>query len=111
MHPVAIYALVDPRSNIARYIGQSVSPESRYLQHIRGKTEASAAKRAWIEELRSLGLVPTLRILEWSDSEQVHAREHAWLAHAQAEHWPLLNVYGVEKRYTARPRRYRQTSS
>jgi hypothetical protein len=58
-----IYALVDPRTGHERYIGQTRDPDRRYRQHL-DTSAANAAVAAWIGDLASSNLKPSLRILD-----------------------------------------------
>lgn len=57
-----IYGLVDPRTSQLRYIGKSNNPRVRYTKHVNEK--AISHKCSWIQQLRSVGLVPWLIILD-----------------------------------------------
>lgn len=81
---VAIYGLVDPRDDIVRYVGQSVSPYARCGQHIsNAKSTLGYAKKnkrdLWIEELLSLHLRPQLRILEEVEPVMADLAERRWI--------------------------------
>jgi hypothetical protein len=52
-----IYALIDPRDGLVRYIGVTIDPIMRYETH-RCSPLPSIAR--WIDELRFLGLVPRM---------------------------------------------------
>ena len=58
---VTVFALVDPRYNNVRYLDVAADLESV----IRALSDSATGElRTWIEELKSLGLYPDLRILE-----------------------------------------------
>ncbi|MFF9026071.1 GIY-YIG nuclease family protein, partial [Streptomyces eurythermus] len=56
-----VYALVDPRTDIAFYIGQTGRPKRRLAAHLRMRTITSAG---YIEELIDIGLKPKMIVLE-----------------------------------------------
>ena len=58
-----IYALIDPRDDSIRYIGMTHNPDQRLKEHLRGRG-GNSPKRIWINELRQLGLVPTMQPIE-----------------------------------------------
>ena len=62
---VTIYALVDPRTDEIRYVGQTVHPEGRLQCHLREarKNPERTRKTRWITEVFSHGLEPMLRSL------------------------------------------------
>ncbi len=57
-----VYALIDPRDDSIRYIGMTHNPDQRLKEHLRGG--GVILKRIWINELRQLGLVPTIQPIE-----------------------------------------------
>lgn len=54
-----IYSLNDPRDGRVRYVGRAPRPSRRFRQHL--ARPHSQRLRAWIAELRALGLSPVLR--------------------------------------------------
>lgn len=85
-----IYGLVDPRTRGVRYVGQTVSPEQRYSQHV-SSTE-NTPKGVWIQELRSVGLKPDFIILDTTESEdQVNYLETWWILLGRRQGWELTN--------------------
>lgn len=92
--PVFVYALVDPRTSVVRYVGRSANPRNRLNSHC----HRTAARKvyAWAEELRALGLRPQLVVLERvSPGSDSAPRELFWTEHF-AEHGHLLNAWGSE---------------
>lgn len=59
---MSVYALRDPRDGRARYVGRSSRPEARRRAHL--ARAHSPRLRAWIEELRAVGLEPELALLD-----------------------------------------------
>lgn len=87
---VFIYALIDPRNNEVRYIGQTKNRTIRYKQHKQDQDE-NAAKHEWIAEIKSLGLEPGYTILEEVDWDQRLKREKHWIQHHQSLGATLTN--------------------
>ena len=86
-----IYGLYDPRDGQLRYIGKADCAHRRLKTHLR----ASSVKRAtpvyaWIRELREIGLVPSMQILEraadWCEAERRLIRQ------ARAQGDSILNL-------------------
>lgn len=105
-----IYALIDPRDNITRYIGISRDAMVRYYQHITAPCSRKTLR--WIEELGKLGLHPVLQLLETirrqadMSSEAfrlaVYEREAYWINEYLRQGTPLLNTFGVIRKYPPR---------
>jgi len=92
-----VYALVDPRDKKVRYIGISINPYTRLLHHL---NEIENVKRAWLTELKQLGLSPDLEILETIENIQdadiiALDREKHWIDNFLRSGSPLVNIAGV----------------
>ncbi len=87
---VAIYALHDPRTGEARYIGKALNPEKRLLAHLNSKTHLPVAH--WVRKLRRLGMKPEMRIIEWVPIAEWEAAERRWIATHRAKTDRLLNL-------------------
>lgn len=85
-----IYALVDPRDNTIRYVGQTDDTKRRYSEHT-NRIEATA-KGAWIQELRSLDLRPSVVVLDTCDDQrQSNYLESWWMILGRRQGWQLVN--------------------
>lgn len=60
---VFIYGLIDPETNMLRYIGKSVNPPVRLRQHI-SKRNKNTHKNKWIQKLIKNNLKPLLMIID-----------------------------------------------
>jgi hypothetical protein len=90
---MTVYALRDPRTGAARYVGCSSRVQERWREHIRraahGETKAMpAGLRAWLTELSARGLDPTLECLEDTDTWDAESR---WIRTLRDAGEPLLN--------------------
>lgn len=88
-----IYALVDPVTNLVRYVGKTVNPSRRFGVHICDKGECHRAR--WIAKLRADGLVPRFEILETFDDpsgDHWQAREIYWIGWMRDEGYKLTNI-------------------
>ncbi len=76
-----IYGLVDPRTNFIRYVGKSVDPQIRLSRHLRPHSTDSPKTYCarWIRSLKTIGLEPTLTILE-GPCENWEEAERRWIA-------------------------------
>jgi hypothetical protein len=74
-----IYGLIDPRTNVLRYIGKSTSGLKRAKMHSKAcdlKRHGKTHKTAWIKELLSLGMIPRATVLlEMTSGEHLYAEE------------------------------------
>ena len=89
MNKAYIYGLRDPRDGAIRYVGKSVCPEVRLQQHL--EDTKNADKVAWLAELRVLGLVPEMTILETTTAQEWKDAERWWIADGRDRGWPLVN--------------------
>lgn len=92
MNTHSVYALCDPRTGDIRYIGQAVDIHQRYAQHLLNKEE-NRAKVAWLSELKAIGKIPTLIILEKDiEKRDILHREMHWIGHYLLCGANLLNI-------------------
>jgi len=88
----SIYALNDPQANEFFYIGMSVKPHDRYMQHL-SLSDNNTAKSKRILALRKEGLRPDLVIIEQDiPYKNSDAREYFWISHYLALGAPLTNI-------------------
>ena len=88
---VYIYAIVDPRTNNVRYIGQSKTPVIRMAYHMSTWWAAGYIHRSpWMAELEAAGLKPIQCILEIVPAMLGEYMEKRWIEH-YAGIGPLFN--------------------
>ena len=78
---VYIYALIDPRDQAVRYIGSTRMPRNRLSGHLAKYSYGTHEKREWIGGLKTVGIKPTLQILEETIEKHRAARETHWYKH------------------------------
>ncbi len=91
----SIYALCEPDTGEARYIGLTVSPKDRYYQHM-GKcpTKGSTACNQWIRGLVAQGKKPRMLILqEVTDYAEAKRLEYAWVRRYRTMGERVLNFW------------------
>ena len=79
---IKIYALIDPRDGVVRYIGQTVQPlYNRLANHVdkarRGKD--NTPKSEWIREILACGKRPLIKLLCNVSKEQKRDEEAKWI--------------------------------
>ena len=90
MSKVYIYGLTHPKTGELHYVGKSILPGWRLIQHL--QYPHSKVIGQWIESLRQEGLEPEMRILETvEDGADWRARELHWIKQVQSETKLLLN--------------------
>ncbi len=78
--PVYIYALVDPETSEARYVGQSVDPHLRWRMHQMPSCMAKKTRKDnWIAKLHRQGSAPLLAVLDQTDREHADEVENDWI--------------------------------
>lgn len=88
-----IYALLDPRDKSIRYVGKTRDPECRLSNHYCDRT-ASAARVAWMDDLKAAGELPYMVILATASKYEASAVEAAWIEFLALRGEPLCNVHG-----------------
>jgi hypothetical protein len=103
-----IYVLLDPRTNLARYVGQTVDPDARKKGHHKLMTQkCNPDLERWKAELEALEMEPEMRIVgmisasntdlfsKMLRSAEKSTIEHINLTHRRLGHPPLLNLATV----------------
>lgn len=80
---VGIYELRDPNDGKTYYVGKSIHPRKRYLEHLAdARARPQSAKGQWILHLLSQGKAPQLHVVntvpfeDWIRAEAAAIREH-----------------------------------
>ena len=74
---IAIYALIDPRTKLAFYVGKTNDPKTRLKDHRAGRGITPTAK--FIREIRAEGYRPDMEILELCTERDWQDREAFWV--------------------------------
>ena len=117
-----IYALIDPRTDDVRYIGQTVDLPNREQSHLTCKKVPDNPRlMQWLQELRDSNLKPETKVIGTVESQDSLMRLHMagacekriikWYSHYNRhyEKKPLLNIAGnpdykrTRKGYHLRP--------
>lgn len=88
-----IYALIDPRDGIPRYIGQTTKTvKHRLRKHCESVVSRDTPKSRWIKELLDLSLYPEARALCMVSPDKLDDMEISCIKLAKEHGWPLTNV-------------------
>jgi hypothetical protein len=89
--PLSIYTLADPRTGQVRYVGATSDVGARFKTHRSCKGGDNYPRKAWLAELRALGLTPVCVVLEEGPGTG-YADERKWIAFYLAIGADLTNV-------------------
>lgn len=78
-----IYALIDPRINKVRYVGEAVNPSGRLAVHLTGSqvNDKETYRARWVRKLISLSLKPRMVVLETCSLDIWQDREKWWISY------------------------------
>lgn len=88
-----IYALIDPRTGLVRYVGSSRCGLARPKQHRWPSTRTRKTHTgAWLRSLHREGLSFEIAVLDVaSDTDALYTLERWWIAYGRASGWDLTN--------------------
>lgn len=89
-----VYGLIDPRTDLFFYVGASVDPKKRTCRA--GNYTCNSKVMEVFKELDSIGLKPTLKVLEDVSLDAKFERERHWIAKCYEEGHPLKNIDGFD---------------
>ena len=75
----AVYALVDPRNGLRRYVGVTSDVVNRMHLHVQMVKDGTSARDIWIQGLLATGVIPAMEVLELVRREYRLARETHWI--------------------------------
>lgn len=76
-----IYALVDPRDGLVRYVGVTRNPSSRFSQHLRMPSSEGSQKNDWIKSLKDISMTPVFVFLDTVKDTAADETELEWIKH------------------------------
>lgn len=85
-----VYALVDPRTLLVRYVGKSSEGLKRPRSHKSSKRRSYCMN--WVRSLQAAGLEYSIVVLEECTPETLSSSERWWIAYGRACSWPLTNL-------------------
>jgi hypothetical protein len=84
-----IYTLTDPRDLVIKYVGKSIRPEKRFIEHL--KESGSYKKINWIQKLLKSGMKPIMEELDQVPTQDEDFWEIYWIAQIKSWGFDLLN--------------------
>lgn len=87
--PYTVYALIDPLTNVVRYVGITNNLPRRICEHLslRG---SNLLLKAWIAALAIAGYVPIVKVLELCERREIAALKEA--VHIAANSETVFNL-------------------
>jgi hypothetical protein len=76
---ISIYTLVDPRTDLVRYVGQTSNPKVRYRNHLKGNKYRSTHTTNWIQGLLDLGLKPKMIEIDICEIKDIDLTEQNYI--------------------------------
>jgi predicted GIY-YIG superfamily endonuclease len=92
---IAIYKLIDPRTNQVKYVGRTKNPTTRLSSHING------GHLGWVRELKGLGFTPIMECIEWVEEDDASDREMFWINSLRTGGCNLVNYQPLPDTPTA----------
>jgi hypothetical protein len=89
MKKLFIYELVDPITNLPRYIGKAKNPQIRYSGHLNDKS--LTYKSNWVQGLLSKGMKPILNIIDIVSEKEVNFWEMHYISLYRSWGFTLTN--------------------
>jgi hypothetical protein len=89
---VFIYGLIDPRTDLIRYVGFAVDMKDRLKSHMRDCKSIRTHKTNWLNQLLKLRLKPIVFILDKVPYDDWSLCESAWIVYGLEQGWPLTNM-------------------
>lgn len=90
---MVIYALIDPRDNIIKYVGLTTDGFSRIRDYYSKKLKDKTKKANWVRKLKSLGLCFGVQYLEYCASEgELKLAEIKWIKYYRDLGYALKNT-------------------
>jgi group I intron endonuclease len=87
-----IYSLVDPETNIIRYIGKSDNLNRRLSEHIKKSKHSITHKNNWIVSLTKKGLSPIIEVIDIVPRHEWEFWEVFWIDQFKSWGFNLTNI-------------------
>jgi hypothetical protein len=91
MKTTNIYVLIDPRTNMIRYVGKANNVSQRYKAHLNRARKHQIHKKNWIEQLKKEGLKPIIEIIDKVPIDKWIFWETYWISQFKTWGFELIN--------------------
>lgn len=92
LNVVYIYMLVDPLTNLVRYIGKANDIDVRFKEHIRKSKYSKTYKNNWINSLLKEGFEPIIEIIDIVSDNDWGFWEQFWIDQFKVWGFNLTNI-------------------
>lgn len=91
METTNIYMLIDPRTNMVRYVGKANNVSQRYKAHLNRARKHQIHKKNWIEQLKKEGLKPIIEVIDIVPIDNWIFWETYWISQMRTWGFDLIN--------------------
>lgn len=91
METTNIYVLIDPITNMIRYVGKANNVTQRYTAHLNRARKHQVHKKNWIENLKKQGLKPIIEIIDIVPIDEWVFWETYWISQMKTWGFDLIN--------------------
>lgn len=91
METTNIYILIDPRTNMVRYVGKANNVSQRYKAHLNRARDNQTHKRNWINSLKKLRLKPIIEVIDIVPIDNWIFWETYWISQMKTWGFELVN--------------------
>lgn len=91
MKTTNIYVLIDPITNMVRYVGKANDVSQRYKAHLNRARKHQTHKKNWIEKLKKKGLKPIIEIIDIVPIDEWVFWETYWISQMKTWGFDLIN--------------------
>lgn len=91
METTNIYILIDPITNMVRYVGKANDVSQRYKAHLNRARKHQVHKKNWIEKLKKQGLKPIIEVIDIVPIEDWIFWETYWISQIKTWGFDLIN--------------------
>lgn len=91
METTNIYILIDPRTNMVRYVGKANNVSERYKAHLNRARKHQIHKTNWINQLKEIGLKPIIEVIDEVPINNWIFWETYWISQFKTWGFELIN--------------------